>query len=700
MSTGSYARYSLLGGAAASSGVTIYPNFAAFPASAPNGTVAKDAGAHILYEYNSTTVAWEPIASYTAYQDALDAAGAATSIGALDAQAANADGLALVAHVLSTQSADATHPGMVNTTTQSFAGNKTFTGTIAASNLSGTNTGDVTLGTANGLSLLGQALSLDLSSTATTGSLSSTDWNTFNSKQGTITIGALDAQAANADGLALVANVLSTQSADATHAGLVNTTTQSFAGNKTFTGTISASNLSGTNTGDVTMTAVGAVPNANGASLSGQALTLQPADATNPGLLTSGTQSIGGAKTFSGGIDSTALTNCTLGVTNTITAADSTFSVVDNLDNTKTLVFQLANQTAGATTTLVGRASANRSINLPNADCTILGASSSPAQYTVVLGAGSGLLTSTGTGTAGQPLLSGGPSANPDYGTLSIGAGGTGQTTKAAAFDALSPMTTGGDIIYGGASGTGTRLANGTAGQILTSQGTTLAPIWSSALTPVAPTIQTFTSGSGTYTLPVSPRSPLYIRVRMVGGGGGGGGSGTALGSAGGTGGNTTFGTTLLAANGGSGGGSWSNNLGGAGGSASLGTGPIGTALTGGMGGSSTYSTDTSVQQAGGSGAPSPFGGGGRGASGGAAGSDGAANTGAGGGGGAVSTTANAGSGAGGGAGGFVDALISSPSSTYSYAIGAGGTAGGAGTSGYAGGVGGSGYIEVCEFYQ
>jgi len=45
-------------------------------------------------------------------------------------------------------------------------------------------------------------------------------------------------------------------------------------------------NLSGTNTGDVTLTAVGATPNANGASLSGQVLTLQPANASFPGVLT------------------------------------------------------------------------------------------------------------------------------------------------------------------------------------------------------------------------------------------------------------------------------------------------------------------------------------------------------------------------------------------------------------------------------
>lgn len=48
-----------------------------------------------------------------------------------------------------------------------------------------------------------------------------------------------------------------------------------------------------------------------------------------------------------------------------------------------------------------------------------------------------------------------------------------------AASGMTNPMTTGGDIIYGGVAGTPTRLANGNAGEVLTSQGTTLAPIWS-----------------------------------------------------------------------------------------------------------------------------------------------------------------------------------------------------------------------------
>lgn len=48
----------------------------------------------------------------------------------------------------------------------------------------------------------------------------------------------------------------------------------------------------------VSLAAVGSSSNSNGASLSGQQLTLQPANATNPGVLTSGTQTIGGNKTF------------------------------------------------------------------------------------------------------------------------------------------------------------------------------------------------------------------------------------------------------------------------------------------------------------------------------------------------------------------------------------------------------------------
>lgn len=67
-------------------------------------------------------------------------------------------------------------------------GNIAAVGAMSGSNLSGTNTGDVSIGTANGLSLAGQVLSQALSSGSTTGALSSTDWTAFNSKEPAITI--------------------------------------------------------------------------------------------------------------------------------------------------------------------------------------------------------------------------------------------------------------------------------------------------------------------------------------------------------------------------------------------------------------------------------------------------------------------------------------------------------------------------------
>ena len=83
--------------------------------------------------------------------------------------------------------------------------------------------------------------------------------------------------------------------------------------------------------------------------------------------------------------------------------------------------------------------------------------------YGVLYASSSSGVTTTATGSSGQPLLSGGVAAGPSYGTLGLSYGGTGQTTKSAAFDALSPMTTLGDLIYGGASGSNSRLVGSTS---------------------------------------------------------------------------------------------------------------------------------------------------------------------------------------------------------------------------------------------
>lgn len=93
----------------------------------------------------------------------------------------------------------------------------------------------------------------------------------------------------NANGASISGQTLTLQPASGTMPGILTTGAQTIAGAKTFSGAISASNLSGassgTNTGDVTLAAVGATPNANGASLTGQALNLQPANASYPGAM-------------------------------------------------------------------------------------------------------------------------------------------------------------------------------------------------------------------------------------------------------------------------------------------------------------------------------------------------------------------------------------------------------------------------------
>ncbi len=238
---------------------------------------------------------------------------------------------------------------------------------------------------------------------------------------------------------------------------------------------------------------------------------------------------------------------------------------------------------------------------------------------------------------------------------------------------------------------------SGNNGLVLTSNGTDsswAAPGAGGALTP---TTQKFLSGSGTYTTPTSP-APLYIRVTAIGGGGGSSGSGTASGGVeGGAGGNTTFGTALISAGGGAGG-TWGSTSAAAGGAVSLGA-AVGIALVGGSGGNYASNGTDVIQTMGAPGGQSVLGGGGGAGVNGVAGFNGATNTGGGAGAPGGPASANALSGNSGAAGGYVNAIIVSPVSSYSYAVGAGGSGGNSGTSGSGGGVGGSGVLIVEEYY-
>lgn len=224
-------------------------------------------------------------------------------------------------------------------------------------------------------------------------------------------------------------------------------------------------------------------------------------------------------------------------------------------------------------------------------------------------------------------------------------------------------------------------------GQMIYETDTNLAKIWNgtawfSFSATVPEQITVYTSGSGTYTVPANC---AYLKIRMVGGGGGGAGSGGGSGAgnagSGGAGGTSTFGSSLLSASGGGGGGA-SGTGGGSGGTGSVSS-PATGFVFGGVQGTNmgVYNTGVQVYTGNQGGPPTPLGVFGAGGT----------NSGAGG---VVVCVGGTG-----GSAGYVEAVISSPSASYSYSVAAGGAGGAAGTSGYAGGAGGTGAIYITAYF-
>lgn len=766
----------------------------------------------------------------------------------------NANGASILGQVLTLQPSDSTNPGLLTAIAQNIAGVKTFSSDIwVGNNPFAINQNTIKLSTAapgpspGVIMYSGGSQSYALFQQADTGiwiDIMGTGQNVAQFNQDSFSFG-------NSSSVAYFTG---------------NSTTVTAVGN------LAAANLSGINTGDVTLTAVGSTPSANGASLSGQALTLQPADGTHPGLVTILTQTFAGQKTFSTGLTGTLTGSASLnlliannlsdvankttsfnnispitttgdliygsgtnassrlpigstanvltvsggiptwappatsgtvtsisvvsanGLAGTVATSTTTPAITlsttvtgvlkgnstaisaatagtDYSSGTSALASGVVHSTTGTgvlsvSTVLVteggtGQVTANAGFNALSPMTTagdLIYENATPAGARLAIGstgnvltvsgglpvwsppATSGTVTSVsvtsangfagtvatstttpaitistsitgllkGNGTAisaaasaDLPTItltgdvtgsaSGGSIATTYAGTVPINKGGTGQTTASAAFNALSPITTTGDMIYSASGATNSRLPIGSTGQVL--EVVSGIPAWTSFK---APTIQKFTSASGTYTTPTSP-APLYIRIVMVGGGGGGSASGTASGGAGGAGTASTFGTSLLSAGGGTGG-SWGGG-GASGGSASLGSGPIGISLGGATGSCSGVQTITG-NSVGGNGGASAFGGAGQGLYTNINGGSGQTNTGGGGGGGGLVFGTAGDTGSGGGSGGYVDALItSSIAATYAYVVGAGGSAGVA-TTGNNGGTGGSGLVTVFEYYQ
>jgi len=293
--------------------------------------------------------------------------------------------------------------------------NVTITGTWPNQTINSSNTGGTVTsvtGTAPVVSSGGTtpAISMAAANTTTSGYLTSTDWNTFNGKgSGSVTSVA-----------ATVPAFLSVSGSPITGSGTL------------------AISYSGT-----------ALPIANG----GTALTTAP---------TAGQLLIGNGTGYS---LSTVTAGSGITVTNgsgSITIATTNTGLVSSVTGTSPVV------SSGGTTPAISLAASYGDTQNPYASKTanyVLAAPNGSAgvpTFRAIVAADIPTLNQNTTGTASNVT-----------GTVAIANGGTGQTTASTAFNALSPITSVGDLIIGSGVNNATRLGIGATGYVLTSNGTT-----------------------------------------------------------------------------------------------------------------------------------------------------------------------------------------------------------------------------------
>ena len=161
--------------------------------------------------------------------------------------------------------------------------------------------------------------------------------------------------------------------------------------------------------------------------------------------------------------------------------------------------------TASAVPTAGNLADGELALNI--ADMKLYAKNSSGVVTLLAANASTTNVSSLSFGTTGLTPSASTTGAITVAGTLAVANGGTGQGTAASAFNALSPITTTGDLIIGSGVNTATRLAIGANNTVLTSNGTTAS--WQALTTGVT----SFSAG----TTGLTPRTGTTGAVTLAG---------------------------------------------------------------------------------------------------------------------------------------------------------------------------------------
>jgi len=293
------------------------------------------------------------------------------------------------------------------------------------------------------------AISMAAATTSTNGYLTSTDWNTFNGKgSGTVTsVSGTTGRITSTGGTTPVLDLTSGIATPGTtgSASLIPVVTIDTYGRVTSITT--AANPQGTVT---SVTGTSPVVSSGGAT---PAISMAAATASVDGYLTSADWTTFNGK-GSGSVTSVAATvPAFLSVTGSPITTSGTLAI-----SYSGTALPLANGGSGQTT---AQAAMNAFAGAVTSGSYLRGNGTNVVMAAIQAGDVPTLNQNT-TGTASNVT-----------GTVAIANGGTGQITASAAFNALSPITTTGDLIIGNGTNSATRLAIGANTYVLTSNGTT-----------------------------------------------------------------------------------------------------------------------------------------------------------------------------------------------------------------------------------